>query len=291
MHHSPLFILLIVGSLPLSCSPNQSAPSPPTAPAIENPTNRVLLSSEVQWEALNPARGDKSPKAGTLWGDRKGTVATGFLAKFVDGFSSPPHIHNVTYRAMVLKGLVHNDDPEAEKMWMPPGSFWTQPAGEVHITAAQGEENIAYVEIDRGPYLVKPTEEAFDNGERPVNVDVRNIVWLDASKTTLVDAPQAAISFLWKNGNTSGYLVKLSPRFTGNIHSTGTPFHGVVITGEVGYRLPMAKADSILDPGSYFTSTGPSVHTLQNAGTEESLIYLRTNGQVQIGSETASSSK
>ena len=60
----------------------------------------------------------------------------------MDGFSSPPHIHNVTYRAMVIKGLVHNDDPEAENMWMPPGSFWTQPAGEAHITSAKGEENI-----------------------------------------------------------------------------------------------------------------------------------------------------
>lgn len=36
---------------------------------------------------------------------------------------------------------------------MPLGSFWTQPSGEVHITAAKGEENIAYVEIDSGPDL------------------------------------------------------------------------------------------------------------------------------------------
>ena len=43
---------------------------------------------QVDWEQLNPARGDKSPQAGTLWGDRKGSPATGFLAKFVDGF---PH--------------------------------------------------------------------------------------------------------------------------------------------------------------------------------------------------------
>ena len=36
---------------------------------------------------------------------------------------------------------------------MPAGSFWTQPAGEVHITSARGQETIAYVEIDEGPYL------------------------------------------------------------------------------------------------------------------------------------------
>lgn len=55
-----------------------------------SPTNKVVLSSEIEWEKLNPARGDKSPQAGTIWGDRKGAVATGFLAKFVDGFC---HLH------------------------------------------------------------------------------------------------------------------------------------------------------------------------------------------------------
>ena len=71
-------------------------------------TSEVILASEVKWEKLNPARGDKSPQAGTLWGDRKGAVPTGFLAKFVDGSSSPPHIHNATYRAVVISGRIHN---------------------------------------------------------------------------------------------------------------------------------------------------------------------------------------
>ena len=59
------------------------------------------------------------------------------------------------------------------------GSFWTQPKGEVHITAAKGTTNVAYIEIEEGPYLVLPTEEAFDSGERPINVDASNIVWID----------------------------------------------------------------------------------------------------------------
>ena len=143
------------------------------------PTNEVILASEVKWEKLNPARGDKSPQAGTLWGDRKGTVSTGFLARFVDGFSSPPHIHNAIYRAVVISGTIHNDAPDAVDMWMPAGSFWTQPKGEVHITAARGATNVALVEVDKGPYLVLPIEEAFDSGKRPVNVDASNIVWVD----------------------------------------------------------------------------------------------------------------
>ena len=128
-------------AITFGCHSTNSKPDTDVAPTVSvtNPTNKVKHSSEIEWEQLNPARGDQSPQAGTIWGDRKGEVATGFLAKFVDGFSSPPHIHNVSYRALVLEGLVHNDDPGASEMWMPTGSFWTQPAGEPHITSAKGE--------------------------------------------------------------------------------------------------------------------------------------------------------
>ena len=166
---------VVTAACTISLVPSNSIASQPTA----EPTSEVILTSEVKWELLNPARGDKSPKAGTLWGDRKGSGPTGFLVKFVDGFSSPPHIHNITYRGVVIRGLIHNDDPNAENMWMPVGSFWTQPKGEVHITAAKGSTNVAYIEIDKGPYLVLPPKEAFDSGERPINVDASNIVWID----------------------------------------------------------------------------------------------------------------
>ncbi len=56
----------------------------------------ITLASDLQWQQLNPARGDQSPKAADLWGNRKDSGATGFLVEFVHGFSSPPHIHNVT---------------------------------------------------------------------------------------------------------------------------------------------------------------------------------------------------
>ena len=171
-----LLIVLLIITTAFACTNETEKSKSDNSEKIENPTNRVRLSSEIEWEQLNPARGDKSPQAGTVWGNRKTSVSTGFLAKFVDGFSSPAHIHNVTYRAVVIKGLVHNDDPRAGYMWMPTGSFWTQPKGEPHITSALGDENIAYVEIDNGPYLVKPINEAFETEERPVNVDANNVI-------------------------------------------------------------------------------------------------------------------
>lgn len=48
----------------LGCSP--ASENPKSAPA------EIVLLSDVKWEQLNPLRRDKSPKAGTLWGDRTG---------------------------------------------------------------------------------------------------------------------------------------------------------------------------------------------------------------------------
>ncbi|MFK8101170.1 MAG: DUF4437 domain-containing protein [Saprospiraceae bacterium] len=278
-----LFTILAVIII-ISCAEKKENTSNTADPVISAPTNQVVLSSEIQWEKLNPARGDQSPQAGTVWGDRKGKVPTGFLAKFVDGFSSPPHIHNVTYRAMVIKGLIHNDDQNAEKMWMPAGSFWTQPAGATHITAAKGAENIAYVEIDNGPYLVKPIEEAFDNGERPINIDKTNLVWLTAAKTKIIDQAKSnvAVAFLWENNAMTGNLVKLPTDFDGEIISDGAQFHAILIAGEAEYFVPQSKETKSLDPGSYFTSTGKAKHEIKISKGLETIIYIRTNGELKI---------
>jgi quercetin dioxygenase-like cupin family protein len=275
-------LMLIVGTL-LSCSESKKETETKVEEAIENPTNKVKLSSEIEWEKLNPARGDQSPQAGTVWGDRKVEVATGFLAKFVDGFSSPPHIHNVTYRAVVLKGLIHNDDAEAENMWMPSGSFWTQPKGEAHITSAKGEENIAYVEIDSGPYLVKPTDEAFDNGERPVNIDASNIIWLNGDKTNWIEGnTKAELSFLWENKSFKGLFVKLPSGFDGKIQSDGSVLYSIIIEGELNYKLPQTNEMKVLDAGSSFSATNKAIHKIKNDKASSALIYIRTNGDIRV---------
>ena len=255
-------------------------------------TNEVVLKSEVEWTYLNPARKDKAPMAGTLWGDRSGTGPTGFLLKPKDGFESPPHIHNVSYRGVVISGLIHNDDPNAADMWMPAGSFWTQPKGEVHITAAKGIDTLAYIEIEKGPYLVLPAEKAFDSGERPVNVDKSNIVWLDASDITWIDQPGMPgsangpkVAFLWDNpqdGQLNGTLVKLPAGFTGKINSHGSTFRAVVIQGQPQYQMPGEIDVKTLEPGSYFSSKGESVHQISSKEGEESIMYVRTDSKYDV---------
>lgn len=255
----------------------------------ESSTVEVVQASEVAWTYLNPARRDKAPMAGTLWGDRSGTGATGFLLKPKDGFESPPHIHNVTYRGVVIRGLIHNDDPDAAEMWMPTGSFWTQPKGEVHITAAKGD-TLAYIEIGEGPYLVQPSEEAFDSGERPVNVDQTNLVWLNAADIVWIEKDEddgvstgAEVAFLWgkrQAGQLNGTLIKLPAGFSGTLRSHGETFRAVVIQGQPEYQL--SNETKTLEPGSYFGATGPAAHALSSAAEAETILYVRTDGTYDL---------
>jgi hypothetical protein len=247
-----------------------------------NATYELVLASEVEWTHLNPKRGDLAPKAGTLWGDRNSSEATGFLLKPADGFESPPHIHNVSYRGVVMNGLIHNDDPNAENMWMPAGSFWTQPKGEVHKTSAKGANTFAYIEIEEGPYLVHSSDEAFDSGERPVNIDHSNVVWLDASDITWVDQKQnARVAFLWdeKESAFNGSMIKLPANFSGQILSAKS-FKGIVISGNPEYKRVSNKNGDILETGSYFGSEGTAVHQISTK--EETIIYVRTNSIYKI---------
>ena len=193
---------------------------------------------------------------------------------------------------MVISGLIHNDDPNAADMWMPAGSFWTQPKGEVHITAAKGTDTLAYIEIEEGPYLVLPAEKAFDSGERPINVDKSNIVWLDGSDITWIDQPGMPasangpmVAFLWGNpqdDQLNGTLVKLPAGFTGKIHSHGSTFRAVVIQGQPQHQMPGETDVKTLVPGSYFSSKEESVHQVSSKAGAESIIYVRTDGKFDV---------
>jgi mannose-6-phosphate isomerase-like protein (cupin superfamily) len=256
-----------------------------SALAKANTENIIVISSEeVNWGYLNPLRGDKSPGAADLWGDRIKNEATGMLVKFNKGFSSPPHIHNVTYRGIVISGAMHNDDPAADKMWLTPGSYWTQPAGESHITAANGVSNLIYLEIDSGPYKVKPVDQAFDNGERPINVHASNLVWLDKQDSTTILSDNAKITYLWQSADTlsQGVLIKLKAGFNGSFKTKSNEFRAIVITGEVNHSSSESDKPLALTPGSYFSSTNEFKHNLSI--TKEAVIYVRHRGHFQVSS-------
>ena len=277
-----------MNATPATATPTAATPTPTAAAP---PTYEVVLSSEVQWEQLNPARGDKSPKAATLWGDRNGSGPTGFLLGPTDGFKSPPHIHNVSYRGVVIRGLIHNDDPKADELWMPTASFWTQPKGGVHITAAKGSSTLAYIEIDEGPYLVRPVAKAFQSEDKPLNVHASNLVWVDVSTkspqaSTTATAKSPKIAFLWGNpqdNQPSGSLAKLPGGFAGALQSHSSSLRAVVIQGRLEHGVPGQTDVKTLEPGSLFSSTGAAEHRVRCGATADCIIYLRVAGRFDFG--------
>lgn len=236
----------------------------------------------IKWGLLNPLRGDASPKAVDLWGNRTKDTATGMLVKFNKGFSSPPHIHNISYRGVVIKGLMHNDDPAAETSWLPSGSFWTQPAGDSHITAANDKENLIYLEIDSGPYLVMPEDQAFDNGENAISVHQTNMVWINSDDITWINQDGIDMAFLWGNPEKShGSLIRIPAGLSGVIQSKQA-LKAVVIQGQIQYQ---EKSNQMLplQPGSFFSSDTSATHLIQSA--HESLIYIHAQGRYQVSND------
>ncbi len=189
-----------------------------------------------------------------------------------------------SYRGMVIKGLIHNDDPNAEAMWMPTGSFWTQPSGDAHITEARGTDTLAYIEIEDGPYLVRHVEQAFQSEGRPMNLDASNVVWLNASDVAAnapIDAPSAAdgskIAFLWGNpqdDGPSGILVKLQPRSACVMRSRGSTVRAVVIQGSPAYQATGGSSFTVLGPGCYIGANGASARISCESG-ENCILYVR----------------
>ncbi|CAG2532588.1 protein of unknown function (DUF4437) [Maribacter dokdonensis] len=262
---------------------NKITAQTPTTDDIKS-VNEVVTADNVEWGWLNPLRGDKSPAAGKLWGDRTKNEPAGFLVKFKKGFSSPPHIHNITYRGVVIKGLLHNDDENAEKQWLPAGSYWQQPAGEAHITAADGEDNMAFLDIQEGPYLVKPTSEAFDNGERPVNVNKTNLVWLNANDIQWVsEKSNVETAFLWgshKENQLRATLLKLPAGFNGSIKNLSPNFRAVIISGGLTHQFSKKEAKADLQPGSYFGAEENATSIISTA--KETILYIRSNGDYEV---------
>ncbi|GAB5389818.1 MAG: DUF4437 domain-containing protein [Alphaproteobacteria bacterium] len=257
----------------------------------------VVPATAVDYQPLNPARGDASPQAGVLWGDIRQDVPTGTIIKFAPDFSSPPHIHNITYRGVVLTGAVHNDDPKAENMWMGPGSFWTQPAGESHITAAKpGPDGAsAFLEILEGPYLVQPASEAFHNGEHPVNLEAGNVIWIEASDISWVHASpaddtgtagtSAELAFLWgepKDGSKNGSFVKLTEGFAGTLTGNDDWLRSVVIQGQITHQVTDVTESAQLEPGSYFGAGQSTTHNIQCTANQDCILYISTTGKYAV---------
>lgn len=167
----------------------------------------------------------------------------------------------------------------------PPPETQYGPISWVYAAKIPGEDNLGFTPPS-GSFWTKPAGEAFDHGERPVNLDASNLVWLDARTTPwidLTDGPSPQVSFLWgdpQDDHPAGALLKLPAGFTGELRTDAAEFRAVVIQGTP------ALGDQDLEPGSYFASADSASHALSATTTENTLLYIRTNGRFEITAST-----
>jgi hypothetical protein len=97
---------------------------------------------------------DQPQRLGALWGERAEGPA-GTLLKVPGYWRAPIHAHTADYRAVVIQGLWAHwqmDGGEATKVELPPGSYWTQEADEMHGDACLSDTECVILLINEAPY-------------------------------------------------------------------------------------------------------------------------------------------
>ncbi|MEM7041700.1 MAG: DUF4437 domain-containing protein [Pseudomonadota bacterium] len=87
---------------------------------------------------------------------------------------------------------------------------------------------------------MQPAEEEFDIGERPINIEALNIVWLDAADAAWVSQSDAAgsgaqMAFLWgkvQDGQKNGTFIRLPSGYNCEIRSDSPLLRAVTIKGQ-----------------------------------------------------------
>ena len=173
---------------------------------------------------------------------------------------------------------MHNDDPSAALTWMPKGSFWTQPAAGNHVTAANGDTNLIYLEIDKGPYLVKPAKQAFNNSETALNLSYSNMVW--EKRINLRGVEETLLWGSTEADELGGKMLKLPSGIKVNFNNGGKEFRAVLISGSANYTNTELTTVDRIDVGSYFGSKGSFNHSIDTL--QESLLYIRSDNRFTV---------
>ena len=131
-----------------------------------------------------------------------------------------------------------------------------------------------------GLYDVLPVENASNNEAKATSIHASNVVWVEPDgMPTLANGPKVAV--LWGNLNDdqpSGTLVKLPAGFIGMMRGHGSTFHAVAVEGRPEYQEPGKNDVTDLEPGSYFSSKGESMHQVSCEEEGDCILYVRSGG-------------
>ncbi len=156
------------------------------------------------------------------------------------------------------------------------------------MSAASGAINLAYIEIDAGPYLVQPSAKASDNGERLLSIEAGNLVWLDGGDVGFIPAGDRSCrvetAYLWDNAGTGerASLVRLPHGYAGQIATGAATLRAVTATDGISYASLTMQQAATLTKGSYFGSSGRASHRIGCSAKPSCVLYLRTAGAISF---------
>jgi hypothetical protein len=125
-----------------------------TATAALAPDDVILPFAQVPFVKEAP---DQPQTLGALWGDRAQGPAGTYL-RTPGGFVAPLHTHTADYRAVVIKGIWSHWIPERGQTQgtpLPPGSYWTQKAGQPHKDACLSRDECVILLLNQTPYATR----------------------------------------------------------------------------------------------------------------------------------------
>ena len=116
------------------------------APSVQAET-KVTTAEDINWGYLNAARGDKSPGAADLWGDRTKDTATGMLVRFNKGIEGSITSSGDEFKAVVIQGsLSYIDENKSNARTLNAGSYVASSTPAKHrLRNISDDETIVYV--------------------------------------------------------------------------------------------------------------------------------------------------
>lgn len=113
----------------------------------QNNVMKVIPFGTLQFSKKEPGNPQIAPVRGTP--EKEGSS---IIMKMGRG-AFPLHTHTSDYELVVIKGTMKHwgaNQTQAQAVKMPPGSYWYQPAGEVHGDACESDECVWYITF-KGP--------------------------------------------------------------------------------------------------------------------------------------------
>ena len=277
MHRIILYACSV--SLLVACGTQSDPETPePEAPAAEAPepaapTSSSTNAADVEWAPLNPEQ-PEGPSWVVLEGDPTQGAFT-MMAKLGAGFETPLHKHPSGFTGVVISGEVsHGASKDAVKV-IGPGTLWTEPANEAHVTGCVGDEDCVFVGRMDGPMAMTPVETPDETPSASV-VGAADIEYTPVNP----EQPEGPGMAVLSGDQTQGAFVALV-RFPGGLstpeHVHSASYVGVVISGQIQDGEGAAKA-----PGSHWNNAAGHPHQTSCVEGDDCVFFVSMDGAMDM---------